>query len=121
MKRLIIIHLFAFLSLTCFSGERTDNANDTFLPLKTDTSRFELKIYPNPTETGRITLEMAGNDMDEIRLVNIAGKEILVRKPEPGTSKYRLVLEGVPNGIYFVRVHTTGKKVVVKKLIVSGR
>jgi hypothetical protein len=121
MKRLKIILLFIALTSAGYAGEMIGHANDQSFPVKKDTNRFELKIYPNPTETGRITLEMAGNDLAEIRLVNIAGKEIMVRKPESGTSKYQLVLEGVPNGIYFVRVHTTEMKVVVKKLIVSGR
>jgi len=80
-----------------------------------------LNIYPNPTETGRVTLETATGEIAEIRLVNIAGKEIITRNLEYGTSKYILSLIDVPNGIYFIRVHTTDNKMVVKKLVVSGR
>jgi hypothetical protein len=118
MKRLIFIFLLTALALTSSAGL---SALDQNRPVINDSNRFELKIYPNPAETGRITLELATGEIAEIKLVNIAGKEIISLKLELGFSKYLLPLEGVPNGIYFVRVISTEEKVFVKKLVVSGR
>jgi hypothetical protein len=120
MKQLILLILFFVFTFTGFSG----NPGNLFLeqdqPSLTQENRFELKIYPNPTETGRITLEMNTGEITEIRLIDIAGKEVISRKIEFGTPKYLLLLNEIPNGIYFVRVKTTENKVVVKKLVVSS-
>jgi hypothetical protein len=86
-----------------------------------DTSVNELKIYPNPAKTGKVTLEMNSGEISEVRLINIAGKEVITRKMEFGTSKYELALENIPSGIYFVSVKSPENKTVVKKLIVSSR
>jgi len=121
MKRLMIVFICITLATGAFAGAAVNDPMDQDRPVRDDPNRFELKIYPNPAETGRITLEMASGEIAEIRLVNIAGKEIITRKLEFGTSKYLLTLKDVPNGIYFVRVNTTEDKVFVKKLVVSGR
>ena len=121
MKQFILIMLFFVFTFTGFSN----NPGNLFIqqdqPSLTQENRFELKIYPNPTETGRITLEMNTGEITEIRLIDIAGKEVITRTIEFGTPKYLLSLDEIPNGIYFVRVKTTENKVVVKKLVVSFR
>lgn len=121
MKRLILLILFFVSTMTGFSGNPGNLFLDQNKPSLGQENRFELKIYPNPTETGRITLEMNTGEISEISLVNIAGKEIITRKIEFGTPKYLLSLDEVPSGIYFVRVKTTENKMVVKKLVVSSR
>ena len=121
MKKLILLISLLIFTFTGFS----DNPGNLFFqqdqPALTQENRFELKIYPNPTETGRITLEMNTGEINEIRLIDIAGKEVISRKIDFGTPKYLLSLDEVPNGIFFVRVKTTENKVVVKKLVVSSR
>lgn len=120
MKQLILLIILSFLTSTGFAGKPVNFLFDQ-KPSFSESSQFDLKIYPNPTETGRITLEMNTGEISEIRLINIAGKEILTRNIEFGTPRYQLSLEDIPNGIYFVRVKTTENKVVVKKLVVSSR
>ncbi len=121
MKQLILFIILSFFTFSGFANGPVNFLFDQKPSVSYETSQFELKIYPNPTETGRITLEMNTGEISEIRLVNIAGKEILTRKVEFGTPRYQLSLEDIPNGIYFVRVKTTEHKVVVKKLVVSSR
>lgn len=91
--------------------------NDTLVEV--DQVSFKLKIYPNPCSTGQVTLEMENHEIAEVKVINIAGKEILQKKTDFGVNKYELKLSGVPKGIYFLRVITTENKVVAKKLIVS--
>ncbi len=85
-----------------------------------DSSQNELRVYPNPTQTGQVTLEMNTGEISEIRLINIAGKEVIYRKMDFGAPKYVLSLDNLPNGIYFVRIKSVENKTVVKKLVVSS-
>jgi pyrrolidone-carboxylate peptidase len=121
MKRLLLLMLFFGFTFAGFSENPSDSVVDQIQDRPVQKNRFELKIYPNPTETGRITLEMNTGEINEIRLVDIAGKEVITRKIDSGTPKYLLPLDNIPNGIYFIRVKTSENKVVVKKLIVSAR
>lgn len=116
---MMLLAFFFVIMLTGFSSNPDDFWLDQ-IPAIQD-NRFDLKIYPNPTETGRITLELNKSEIAEIRLIDIAGKEVITRKIEFGTQRVLLPLEQVPNGIYFVRVKTVENKVVVKKLVVSSR
>ncbi|SHF04489.1 Por secretion system C-terminal sorting domain-containing protein [Mariniphaga anaerophila] len=120
MKRLIIAGLFFVFAFSGFAFSPGNNFYDQTQPSLMDKDRFELKIYPNPTETGQVTLEMNKGEISEIRLINIAGKEVVLRKMDFATPKYTLRLERVPSGIYFVRVKTAENKMVVKKLVVSS-
>jgi hypothetical protein len=119
MKKTLLLIIFSSFISAVFAGypgyPGFQSTNDPG-----DSSQYELRIYPNPTETGRVTLEMNTGEISEIRLINITGKEVVSRKMEFGTPKYLLTLENIPNGIYFVRVKNTENKVVVRKLIVSS-
>lgn len=119
MKQFILLLIISALSLTGLANMPVYSSfgNDTLV--KVDEVSSKLKIYPNPCSTGQVTLEMEDHEIDEIKVINIAGKEILQKKTDFGVNKYQLKLNGVPKGIYFLRVRTTENKLVAKKLIVS--
>jgi hypothetical protein len=119
MKRFLHIILFSVFIFLSFSASQVKGnwPQHDVKPLESN----ELKVYPNPTENGRVTLELNNGLISEIRLINIAGKEAAFQKMDFETPKYTMELVNVPNGIYFIRVKTTDQKVVVKKLVVSGR
>lgn len=121
MKRLLLLMLFFGFASVGFSVNPGDFLVDQKHNRPVQENRIELKIYPNPTETGRITLEMNSDEINEISVVDIGGKEVISRKITVGTPKYQLPLDNIPNGIYFVRVKTSENKIVVKKLVVSVR
>ena len=121
MKQLILLIILSVFSFSGFASGPGNFLFDQKPSVSDETSQFEFKIYPNPTETGRITLEMNTAEINEIRLIDIAGKEVISRKIDFGTPKYLLLLNEIPNGIYFVRVKTTENKMFVKKLVVSSR
>src|SRR6056297_440626 len=105
MKQFILIQLILLLHLFVSSNPpaQTSLQVDTLLRNE-QIAPHDLKVYPNPTKTGQVHIEMIHETIKEVRLVNIAGKEILQRKPGWGISKYHLNLDGIPNGIYFLRV-----------------
>jgi hypothetical protein len=113
---IILFSVIIFLSSAAFPAYGSGPQNDV-KPMDSN----ELKVYPNPAENGRVTLELNNGMISEVRLINIAGKEAATQKMDFETPKYTLELMNVPNGIYFIRVKTTENKVVVKKLVVSGR
>ncbi|SHI42358.1 Por secretion system C-terminal sorting domain-containing protein [Tangfeifania diversioriginum] len=123
MKKII---LFFIIFTFHIAGSHTLRANMPFennllTQQEQPKDTYQLKIYPNPCKTGQVTLEMNDQEIDEVRLINIAGEKVLQKRMEFGTNRYQLKLENVPNGIYFMRVKTTDNKTVVKKLVVSSR
>lgn len=113
---IIIFSTFLFTAFVAGSTENNWQQNDV-----KQIESNDLKVYPNPTQNGRVTLELNNGMISEVRLINIAGKEAAVRKMDFETVKYTMELENIPSGIYFISVKTTENKVVVKKLVVSGR
>jgi len=120
MKQFILLILISGIYITGLANPPVYSSfeNDT-LAKKEQQVSYKLKIYPNPSSTGQVTLEMDDHQIEEIKVINITGKEILQKKINFGVNKYQLKLNGVPKGIYFLRVKTTENKVVAKKLVVS--
>ncbi len=120
MKKYLLITIFSFFILASFAFQPAIEIGQQDNRGAVDSSLNELRVYPNPSETGQVTLEMNTGEISEIRLINIAGKEVVYRKIDFGTPKYVLPLNNLPNGIYFIRVKSVENKTVVKKLIVSS-
>jgi hypothetical protein len=84
-----------------------------------DNSLSELKIYPNPCKDAKVTVEFTSKQITEVQLINIAGKEVLQKTFTYPENKKQIELNGIPNGIYLVRIKTDDQKLVTKKLMVS--
>lgn len=121
MKKILLLTILSSFIFTAFAGVPGYFDGWQNDPVRIDSTQNELKVYPNPAETGKVTLEMNTGEISEVRLINIAGKEVVYRKMDFGTSKYELPLENIPSGIYFVRVKSFENKSIVKKLVVSSR
>jgi hypothetical protein len=122
MKYSLLILIFALSTFIGYAYEtEVSSVTGSEQAFTGENSRNELRIYPNPAINEQVTMELISMEIKEVRLINIAGRELVVRTVEPGISKYQLNLEDVPNGIYFIRVKTSDNKVVVKKLVVSAR
>lgn len=120
MKQFILLLFISGIYITGLANPPVYSSfgNDTLVKNEQQSS-FKLKIYPNPCSTGLVTLEMEDQEVAEIKVINITGKEILQEKTNFGVNKYQLKLNDVPKGIYFLRVRTTENNVVAKKLVVS--
>lgn len=119
MKQFILLMIISTLTLTGLANPPVHSSFGSDTLVKVDEVSSKLKIYPNPCSTGLVTLEMEDHEIAEIKVINIAGKEMLQRKTDFAVNKYQLKLNNIPKGIYFLRVRTTENKVVAKKLIVS--
>lgn len=113
MKFILVILLFAF-SFTAFSQNGWDNTI-------TDKEKIEseLKLYPNPCKNSKVTVDFQSKEITEIRLSNITGKQVLLKKYNFPTHKTQLLLNDIPNGMYLIQVKTSDNKTLVKKLMVS--
>lgn len=63
------------------------------------------RVYPNPT-TGLLTLELAGSRNmaeTEVAIYNLTGKKVMMQKIA-GQMKYEISLEGMPPGLYLLRI-----------------
>lgn len=120
MKLIILIITFILLQTAVWAQTIPIASNDQAKSPTAQNDQKELVIFPNPVKNGKVNLQMNTDEIVEINLVNITGKEVLNKKLPFGTSSYELKLENVPNGLYLIQVKTAQNKAVVKKLLVSG-
>ena len=122
MKRIILLILVAFISVTVFSQNGITvygQQNSSFLEKKQNTP--ELKIYPNPCKGDKVTVEFKSHQIAEIQLTNITGKQVFNKKFNFTENKIQLQLNDIPNGMYLLKVKSVDNKTVVKKFIVSKK
>ncbi|MEN9611886.1 MAG: hypothetical protein RLZZ628_2700, partial [Bacteroidota bacterium] len=91
-----------------------------YTPLKTiDYQRIaNFEIFPNPTkEEALIDLKDFADRKVELSISDVAGKVILTQTIENASvTPYRLPIETLGTGTYFVTVQTNGKRSVTRKL-----
>lgn len=120
MKNIILITIALFISVAGFSQDNFGNSskwNDSVLKEKQNNP--ELKIYPNPCKTEKITIDFNAHQIAEITISNITGKQVLKKKFDFTENKKQLQLNDIQNGIYLIKVKSVDNKTVVKKLIIS--
>jgi hypothetical protein len=122
MKQVLLIIVILIIQITGYSQEFSGNSSgwNNSIVVESEKSQPELKIYPNPCKDKKVTLEFNADLLSEIRLVNIIGKEILIKRLEIPVTRVQLELTDIPNGIYMVQVKTTNERIVVKKLLIAG-
>jgi len=70
----------------------------------------EVKVYPNPV-SNEIRIERV--EFDEVILVDLNGTEVLHSKLN------QVLLEGVPKGLYFIRLYKSNKLIYEQRLVVN--
>ncbi|WP_339614036.1 T9SS type A sorting domain-containing protein [uncultured Winogradskyella sp.] len=96
-------------------------ANDAlqyFLPNFLSTDSVEenepIKIYPNPTKTGAVTISSLNNDVINIRVYDLLGKQV---KNEILTNN-TLNVSDLNTGVYIIKL-TRNNATVTKKLVIN--
>ena len=122
MKQVLLIIVILIIQITGYSQEFSGNSSgwSNNVAVESEKNQPELKIYPNPCKDKKVTLEFNSDLLSEIRLINILGKEILIKRIEIPVNRIQIELTDVPNGIYMVQVKTSEDRIVVKKLLVTG-
>ena len=73
-----------------------------------------VKLYPNPAQ-GYIILEHSNIAKNNIQLINLMGQRIAIDPKHFGVSSVHIPIEGLPDGLYFIKsVDTNGKEYMVK-------
>lgn len=68
-----------------------------------------LRVYPNPVSgTARIVLPGPARNDVTLRLINMTGKQVMIRRIDGG-SQIRIDMSGFPQGIYLVSAHYDGR------------
>jgi hypothetical protein len=122
MKHILLIITFLLIQITGHSQVFSGNSavlNNNFT-VETEKNQPELKIFPNPSKDKKVTVELNTDLLSEIRLINITGKEVFIKRIEIPVNRQQLELSNVPNGIYMVQVKTIDNRIVVKKLLITG-
>ncbi|WP_346856636.1 T9SS type A sorting domain-containing protein [uncultured Draconibacterium sp.] len=114
MKKYILVFLILLFILPAFS-----QGSWNFSSPEKEKIEADLKIYPNPCKNSKVTVDFNSNEIAEVTLTNITGKQVLRKEYEFPTYKTQLLLNDIPDGLYLIQVVSSDKKTVVKKLIVS--
>lgn len=120
MKQFILITLLSTFSVFAFpqnSFSATSNSSASF-EIENELTD-EVKVYPNPVKQGKLTIEFSEKEITEVRITNIAGKEVLTKIFDFPENKKQIQLTEIPNGIYLMKIKTFDAQQVVKKIIVA--
>lgn len=114
-----ILTLFIGFAAVAQQGNRTTaNWNNSFS--KTEQNKPEVKIYPNPCKDSKVTIELNNQELSEIKITNIAGKQMYLKKLAVPESKKQIQLQNFPDGLYLVQIKTIENKLIAKKLLVTS-
>jgi hypothetical protein len=91
---------------------QTSGIEENRSPLPAD--RLSLKIFPNPAKTFFIVRLPQTADRSQIKIFDVSGK--IVKSEELKGKNNRISLNGIKNGVYFVKV---GNEMVKEKLVVT--
>jgi hypothetical protein len=75
------------------------------------------KIYPNPSEKGKVTLETEYTDIDKIEIYNLVGKELFESIPSIQNGKIFILTENLSKGFYLVHITRKSDTTILKILI----
>jgi hypothetical protein len=122
MKHILLIFSLFLIQITCYSQFSSGNSSgwNSISIVESEKNQPELKIYPNPCKDKKVTIELNSELISEIRLINLAGKEVFIKKTEIPVNRQQLELAGIPNGIFMVQVKTADNKIKVKKLLITN-
>ncbi|MFV0592602.1 MAG: T9SS type A sorting domain-containing protein [Draconibacterium sp.] len=114
MKYILLFIFTLFISLNVFAQTSWDNASK-----EKEQIESELKIYPNPSKNNKVTVELQSKEISEIHFINITGKEVMKELYDFPVQKSTIQINQLPNGIYILRIITSDKHMLTKKLMVS--
>ena len=121
MKKVLLILIILFIYISGNAQNNSENTTDWNNSVINDgIIQPELKIFPNPCTGQKVTVQLNGEELSEIRLTNITGKVVFIKNYDIPVSKVKLLLEELPDGIYLVQVKSIQNKIFVKKLLISG-
>jgi len=80
------------------------------------TSEFQIKVFPNPVVSEITIASKSDLKGANVRLVDLAGKELYREKIEQSGNSMRIDMNAVVPGVYFIQIEK-GTEVVVKQIV----
>jgi len=118
--RIFLLISFIIISVSGFSQNPQANSTGWGNQLSDENNiSLELRVYPNPSTDGKVTIELNNQEITEIRLTNITGKEVFLKKFQFAENKKQIQFNDIPNGLYIIRIITSDQKQVMKKLMLA--
>jgi hypothetical protein len=99
------------------NGVCSSDPSNTIKVVLTGIEQFDfskiINFYPNPTD-GKVTLSIKGENPGKItiEILNIQGQSMKTEKMEKFENQTEINLEGLPKGIYFVKITISGNSVI---------
>lgn len=117
MKKLNYILGFLLLSCISISAIASNDSGVNSSETEIGNEVEGVKVYPNPFVSS-ITLELDwfSNETTTIRIFNIIGKEIFLKKYDPLINKLSINTDDFEKGIYFIEI-TKGNKIDTQRII----
>jgi hypothetical protein len=80
----------------------------------------DLKVFPNPVLDKKFTVELYKYAISEIKISNIAGKQVYERKFTLPVNRYEVLTNDLPNGIYLLRISASNNTFRTIKLLINS-
>ncbi|WP_438964222.1 T9SS type A sorting domain-containing protein, partial [Winogradskyella sp.] len=90
-----------------------NNENDTVLSTN-DFSNVNFSIYPNPTNTGNVTITSTIIDAMTVQVFDVLGKQVIIQR----VTNNNLDVSNLRSGLYIVKI-TQNNASVTKKLVIK--
>jgi len=122
-KILLIVFVLLTLSLhTARSANESGSGWGGIIPDKGELVPEEFKVFPNPVLHKKFTIDLSGNSISEVRISNIAGKQVYDKKFTLPVSRFEVSTDNLPDGIYLLRINASNNSSrTIKLLISTGR
>jgi hypothetical protein len=87
----------------------------SFLSSEAIISDLSIRLYPNPSSLGYVTISNTSNNFMDVIVHDGLGKQLISHAMETD----QLDITGLKKGIYFVKIITNGGTTLIKKLIIN--
>jgi hypothetical protein len=116
---LIVFVLLTFSLHPARAANESGSGSGGIFPDKGGLVPEEFKVFPNPVLHKKFTIDLSGNFISEIRISNIAGKQVYEKKFTLPVSRFEVSADNLPDGIYLLRINAADHTSRTIKLLIS--
>lgn len=117
---LLISFVFAFISLPAQPDGGSKGSYGVNVTATEESALLELKVFPNPVLAKKFTIEPGSSALKEIRIINIAGKQVYDMKFLSPVHRFEANVGDLPNGVYLLKVNTVNNMSKTIKLLIRS-
>ena len=120
MKIRLIVYLFLLACIPLYAQPGNAGGSKGISGNEGVYATFDVKVFPNPVQNGRFTIELNNENLQEIRISNIAGVVVYQKKFSVPVSRFQVMTGSLPDGIYLLKVSATHESAKTLKLLVHN-